>query len=57
MHTSSPDNCPYLLPRKVNKQIWQQLRQETTNLDSAFQKTQSLLMVGIYALNQLCSEM
>ena len=33
-----PDNCPYLISPKINKQIWQQLRQETRNSDSAFQK-------------------
>ena len=51
-----PENCPWLMPPKVNKQIWQQLRQETRNSDSAFQKAQGFLMSGIYALLQLCNE-
>ena len=49
-----PDNCPYLIFPKINKQIWQQLRQETRNSDSAFQKAQGLLMTGLYAILQLC---
>ena len=52
-----PENCPWLMPPKVNKQIWQQLiRQETRNSDSAFHKAQGFLMSGIYALLQLCNE-
>ena len=51
-----PENCPWLMPPKVNKHIWQQLRQETRNSDSAFQKAQGFLMSGIYALLQLCNE-
>ena len=49
-----PDNCPYLISPKINKQIWQQLRQETRNSDSAFQKAKGLLMTGLYAILQLC---
>ena len=49
-----PDNCTYLISPKINKQIWQQLRQETRNSDSAFQKAQGLLMTGLYAILQLC---
>ena len=52
-----PENCPSLVPPKINRQIWQQLRQETRNSDSAFQKTQGLLMGSVYALLQLCSQM
>ena len=40
---------------KINKQIWQQLRQETRNNDSAFQKAQSLLLSGLYAVLQTCN--
>ena len=32
---------------KINKQIWQQLRQDTRNSDSAFQKAQSQLISGL----------
>ncbi len=51
-----PENCPWLMPPKVNKQIWQQLRQETRNSDFAFQRALGFLMSGIYALLQLCNE-
>ena len=40
---------------KRNKQIWQQLHEETKNNDSAFQKAQSLLLLGLYALLQTCN--
>ena len=44
-------NCTNLAQApKINKQIWQQLRQETRNTDSAFQKAQSLLISGLYAV-------
>ena len=50
-----PENCTNLVAPKINKQIWQQLRQETRNNDSAFQKAQSLLLSGLYALLQTCN--
>lgn len=50
-----PENCTNLVVPKINKQIWQQLRQETRNLDSAFQKAQSLLLSGLYAVLQTCN--
>ena len=50
-----PENCTNLVAPKINKQIWQQLRQETRNNDSAFQKTQSLLLSGLYAVLQTCN--
>ena len=51
-----PENCTNLVAPKINKQIWQQLRQETRNSDSAFQKTQSQLISGLYAILQLCND-
>ncbi|KAK2560970.1 hypothetical protein P5673_016093 [Acropora cervicornis] len=39
-----PENCTNLVAPKINKQVWQQLRQETRSNDSAFQKAQSLLL-------------
>ena len=33
-----PENCTNLVAPKINKQIWQQLRQESRNNDSALQK-------------------
>ena len=33
-----PDNCTNLVAVKINKQVCQQLRQETKNNDLAFQK-------------------
>ena len=50
-----PENCTNLVAPKINKQIWQQLRQETRKNDSAFQKAQSLLLSGLYAVLQLCN--
>lgn len=50
-----PANCPNLVAPKTNKQMWQQLHQETRNADSSFQKAQALMMSGIYALVQLCN--
>ena len=50
-----PENCTNLVAPKINKQIWQQLRQETRNTDTTFQKAQSLLMSGLYAVLQLCN--
>ena len=51
-----PENCTNLVaPPKINKQIWQQLPQETKNNDSAFQKAQSLLLSGLYAVLQTCN--
>lgn len=50
-----PENCTDLVAPKINKQIWQQLRQETRNSDSAFQKAQSLVLSGLYAILQLCN--
>lgn len=50
-----PENCTDLVAPKINKQIWQQLRQETKNNDSAFQKAQSLLLSGLYAVLQTCN--
>ena len=43
-----PENCTNLVAPKIDKQIWQQLRQETRNNDSAFQKAQSLLLYMLY---------
>ena len=50
-----PENCTNLVAPKINKQIWQQLRQETRNTDSASQKAQSLLISGLYAVLQMCN--
>ena len=41
----------------VYKQVWQQLRQETQNSDSALQKTQGLLIAGLYATLHVCHEL
>lgn len=51
-----PENCPNLLAPKVNKQIWQQLQQETKNTDSAMQKAQALLTSGVCAILQVCNK-
>ena len=50
-----PEICTNLVAPKINKQIWQQLRQETRNTDSAFQKPQSLLISGLYVVLQRCN--
>ena len=49
------ENCTNLVAPKINKQVWQQLRQETRNNDSAFQKAQSLLLSGLHAVLQTCN--
>ena len=50
-----PENCTKLVAPTINKQIWQQLRRETRNNDSAFQKAQSLLLSGLYAVLHTCN--
>ena len=50
-----PENCTNFVASKINKQIWLQLRQETRNNNSAFQKAQSLLLSGLFAVLQLCN--
>ena len=50
-----PENRTKLVAPTINKQIWQQLRRETRNNDSAFQKAQSLLLSGLYAVLQTCN--
>ena len=50
-----PESCTNLVAPKINKQIWQQLGQETRNNDSAFQKAQALLLSGLYAVLQTCN--
>ncbi|CAB3983233.1 Hypothetical predicted protein [Paramuricea clavata] len=51
-----PENCENLVAPKINKPIWQQLKQETKNTDSAFQKIQQLSLSSLYAVLQVCSE-
>ena len=51
-----PENCPNLVPPKVNKQIWQQMRQETRNADSALQKAQGLMIAGLCAVLEVCNK-
>ncbi|XP_028394531.1 uncharacterized protein LOC114518732 [Dendronephthya gigantea] len=50
-----PENCPHLVAPKVNKQVWQQMRQETRNTDSALQKAQGLLISGLCAVLEVCN--
>jgi hypothetical protein len=40
---------------KTNKQVWQQLKQETRNTDSTIQRAQSYLMSGLQAVLQVCN--
>ena len=42
-----PENCPDLVAPKINKQIWQQLKQDTKNRDSSLQKIQATLMSSL----------
>ena len=51
-----PENCPNLVPPKVNKQIWQQMRQDTRNTDSALQKAQGLMIAGLCAVLEVCNK-
>lgn len=52
-----PDNCSNLGAPKTNKQIWQQLRQETRNSlsRSSLYKAKSLLMSDLYGILQMCN--
>ena len=52
-----PENCKNLVTSKINKPIWQQLKQETKNTDSAFQKIQQLLLSSLYAILQVCNSL
>ena len=52
-----PENCENLVTPKINKPIWQQLKQETKNTDSAFQKIQQLLLSSLYAILQVCNSL
>ncbi len=47
-----PENYENLIAPKINKPIWQQLKQETNNTDSAFQKIQQLSLSSLYAVLQ-----
>ena len=48
-----PENCTNLVVPKINKQIWQQLRQETRNNDSAIQH--NLCFCQDYMLSSKCA--
>ena len=52
-----PGNCKNLVTPKINKPIWQQLKQETKNTDSVFQKIQQLLLSSLYAILQVCNSL
>jgi len=52
-----PENCPDLVAPKINKQIWQQLKQDTKNRDSSLQKIQATLMSSLYAMLQVCNNL
>ena len=51
------ENCENLVTPKINKPIWQQLKQETKNTDSALQKIQQLLLSSLYAILQVCNSL
>ena len=52
-----PENCENLVAPKINKPIWQQLKQETKNTDSTFQKLQQLSLSSLYAVLQVCNNL
>ena len=52
-----PQNCDNLVVPKINKPVWQQLKQETRNIDSAFQKLQQLSLSSLNAILQLCDNL
>ena len=52
-----PENCLDLVAPKINKQIWQQLRQDRKNRDSSLQKIQATLMSSLYAMLQVCDNL
>ena len=52
-----PENCTNVAAPKINKQIWQQLKQDTKNRDSALQKIQTTMMSSLYAILQVCNNL
>ena len=52
-----PENCTNVVAPKINKQIWQQLKQDTKNRDSALQKIQTTMMSSLYAILQVCNNL
>ena len=52
-----PENCGDLIAPKINKPIWQQLKQETRNTDSVFQKLQQLYLSSLYAVLYVCNSL
>lgn len=44
-------SCPFLIPPNIYKQVWLQIRQETTNAE-----TKSFRLAGIYAFLHTCNE-
>ena len=51
-----PGNCDLLVAPKVNKVVWQQLKQGTRTADSSMQKCQKLFIPSIYAIIQPCEK-
>ena len=46
-----------LVAPKIDKPIWQQLKQETRNTDSVFQKFQQLYLSSLYAVLYVCNRL
>ncbi len=51
-----PENCESLVVPKVNKIVWQQLKQSARTTDSAMQKCQKLFTSAMYAIIQACEK-
>ena len=51
-----PENCESLVVPKVNKIVWQQLKQSARTTDSAMQKCQKLFTSAMYAIIQVCEK-
>ena len=51
-----PENCESLVVPKVNKIVWQHLKQSVRTTDSAMQKCQKLFTSAMYAIIQACEQ-
>lgn len=51
-----PENCPLLVSPKVNKAVWNQLRQNTRTSDKAMQKAQQCFIASTCAMIHACEK-
>ena len=51
-----PENCTNLVAPKVNKVVWQQLKQTVRTADNGLQRCQKLILASVYAILQACAQ-